>query len=129
MTEFVIELAHRPGSLANLSRLLGEAGVNIDALAGWQGDNHGIVRLVVNHADTARSALIDAGLRFDERTALTVTLPNRPGALAEVCTDLADAGVDIEAIYVVGGGADALEVAICVDQADTAAELLADTAP
>jgi hypothetical protein len=126
MTEFVIGLAHRPGSLAQLSAMLGAAGVNIDALAGWHANGEGVVRVVVDNPEAARAVLAEAGLRFDERAAITVTLPNRPGALGEICAELAAADVDIEAIYVLGGGPDALEVAICVDETATAAGLLTD---
>lgn len=124
MTEFVIELANRIGALARLSGLLAEAGVNIDALAGWQGNGDGIARMVVDDPDAARRALTEAGLRFDERSVLTVSLANRPGALASLSSQLADADIDIEAIYVLGGGSDSIDVALCVDETEVAAELL-----
>lgn len=124
MIEFVVELASRPGSLARLSGLLAGAGVNIDALAGWQANGDGIVRVVVDDPETARRALSDAGLRFDERHLLTASLANRPGALASLSSQLSDAGVDIEAIYVLGGGSESLQVAIGVDEAAAAGEIL-----
>ena len=125
MTEFVIELVSRPGSLARLSALLGEAGVNIEALAGWHANGDGSIRVVVDDPDRARQVFEEAGLRFAERTVLTASLANRPGALAVLSSQLADAAIDIEAIYVLGGNSESLEVAICVDEAESAAEVLA----
>jgi hypothetical protein len=105
--------------------LLGEAGVNIEALAGWHANGDGSIRVIVDDPDRARQVFEEAGLRFAERTVLTASLANRPGALAVLSSQLADAAIDIEAIYVLGGNSESLEVAICVDEAESAAEVLA----
>lgn len=124
MTEFIVALPDQPGSLAGFARMLAAAGVNIDALAGWNASGEGIVRLVVNDPDAARRVFDDSGLRYGERSVLSVSLPNRPGALADLSGSLADAGVNIEAIYVVGGGSESLDIAIAVDETESAADLL-----
>ena len=124
MTEFIVGLPDHPGSLARFARMLAEAGVNIDALAGWNADGEGVVRLVVNDPEGARRILEESGLRHIERSVLRVSLPNRPGALADLSGSLADAGVNIEAIYVIGGGRESLEIAIAVDETESAAGLL-----
>ncbi len=124
MTEFIVALPDQPGSLARFARMLAAAGVNIDALAGWNANGEGIVRLVVNDPDAARRVFDDSSLRYGERSVLSVSLPNRPGALADLSGSLADAGVNIDAIYVVGGGSEALDIAIAVDETESAADLL-----
>ncbi|MDH4116342.1 MAG: hypothetical protein OEX04_11635 [Acidimicrobiia bacterium] len=125
MTEFIVEIPSAPGSLARLAGMLAGAGVNIDALAGWNGNGDGVVRVVVNDPDTCRRTLAESGLRFAERQVLVLNLPNRPGSLAGVAESLAAAGVNIEAIYVMGGGRESLDVAIAVDEAESAATALA----
>jgi hypothetical protein len=120
MTEFIVDLPGSPGSLAHLTKSLAAAGINIDALAGWNANAEAVVRLVVNDPESTRRLLDDMGMRFSERHVLTVSIPNRPGALAELTGDLADAGVDIEAIYVTGGGSESLDLAIAVDDHDPA---------
>ncbi len=124
MTEFIVALPDQPGSLARFARMLAAAGVNIDALAGWNANGEGIVRLVVNDPDAARRLFDDSSLRYGERPVLSVSLPNRPGALADLSGSLADAGVNIDAIYVVGGGSESLDIAIAVDETESAADLL-----
>lgn len=124
MTEFIVALPDQPGSLARFARMLAAAGVNIDALAGWNANGEGIVRLVVNDPDAARRVFDDSSLRYGERSVLSVSLPNRPGALADLSGSLADAGVNIDAIYVVGGGSESLDIAIAVDETESAADLL-----
>lgn len=124
MTEFIVELADRPGSLAGLARRLAEAGVNIEALAGWNASGEGVVRFVANDSAAARHALNGAGVRFSERQVLTVTLEHRPGALADMAGSLADAGINIEAIYVLSGGGERLHVAVAVDETESAAAIV-----
>jgi hypothetical protein len=127
MTEFIVELIDRPGSLAALAQRLASAGVNIEALAGWNAGGEGVVRMVVSDPDAARRVLSDAGVRFDERSVLTVSLPNRPGALAEMAASLASADVNIEAVYVMSGGGDRIHMAVAVDETESAAALIEAT--
>lgn len=115
MTEFIVHVENRPGRLAAITEILGEAGVNIEALAAYGNDGDGVLRLIVNDADTARRVLADAGLRVDERKVLTAFMPHSPGALAAVTRRLADADVNIDALYVLSTSADGIEVAMAVD--------------
>ena len=59
-TEIVIEAEDRPGMMASLGELLGEAGVNITAAAAFTHDGRGFLHFVVQEADRAMSALRDA---------------------------------------------------------------------
>jgi hypothetical protein len=120
MTEFIIRMANRPGMLASLTEILAEAGVNIDALAAFGLDGEGLVRLIVDDARAARRAMVSAGLVAEEHQVLSTHLPNRPGALAAVARKLADAAINIDAIYVLNSSTEGLELAIAVDQPDTA---------
>lgn len=124
MTEFVVRLDNRPGSLARLTELLAAAGVNIDALAAWGENGDGIVRLIVDQPEACARVLHDASLRFDERTVLSALLANQPGELARVTRALAEAAINIEAIFVLGVHADGLEIAIAVDDPEAAEPLL-----
>ena len=124
MTEFVVRLDNRPGSLARLTELLAAAGVNIDALAAWGENGDGVVRLIVDHPEACARVLDDASLGFEERTVLSAMLANRPGELARVTRALADAAINIEAIFVLGVHADGLEIAIAVDDPEAAEPIL-----
>jgi hypothetical protein len=124
MTEFVVRLDNRPGSLALLTELLASAGVNIDALAAWGHNGDGVVRLIVDQPAACARVLDEAGLAFEERTVLAALLANQPGELARVARALADAEINIEAIFILGGHTDGLEIAIAVDDPEAAAPML-----
>jgi hypothetical protein len=120
MTEFVVFMDNRPGMLASLTETLAAAGVNIEALAALGYDGEGIVRMVVDDATAARRTLRESGLAAEERTVLTTFLRHQPGELARVTRRLADSGINIEALYVLRSTADGLELALAVDQPETA---------
>lgn len=120
MTEFVVSMENRPGRLAALTEILAAVGVNIEALAAYGHDGEGTVRLIVDNAEATRRALADAGLHNEERTVLSALLPHRPGELARLTRSLADAGVNIDALYVLNSNADGIELALSVDQPATA---------
>lgn len=124
MTEFVVRLDNRPGALARLTELLAAAGVNIDALAAWGENGDGVVRLIVDQPEACVRVLNDASLGFEERTVLSAMLANKPGELARVTRALADAAVNIEAVFVLGAHADGLEIAIAVDDPEAAEPIL-----
>jgi hypothetical protein len=120
MTEFVVSMENRPGRLAALTEALAAFGVNIEALTAYGTNGEGTVRLIVDDAPTTRRVLEEAALHNVERTVLTATLPHRPGELARLTRSLADAGVNIDALYVLKANADGIELALSVDQPETA---------
>ena len=120
MTEFTVHLANRPGMLATLTEQLASAGINIEALAAFGFDEEGIVRLIVDDDVTTRSVLGKAGVAFEERSIQVTTLPHRPGALATLARRLADAGVNIDAVYLLRSSSEGLEFAIGVDDPERA---------
>jgi hypothetical protein len=52
-------------------------------------------------------------------------LPNRPGALAEMTRKLADAAINIDALYVLRSGPEGQELAVAVNDEETARSTLA----
>jgi hypothetical protein len=125
MTEFTVRLANRPGMLAMLAERLASAGVNLEALAAYGIAEEGRVHLMVDDATAARAVLHAAGLAFDEREVLVTTLSHRPGAVAAMARSLADAGVNIEAVYLLRCSAQGMEFAVAVDDPEAARSRLA----
>ncbi len=115
MTEFTLRLANRPGALAGIAEAMGDAGVNIEALAGFALDSEGVVNLIVDDDSTARAVLRRLGIRFEEHEVMTTILPHRPGALGEIARRLADSGVNIDAVYLLRSSAEGLEFALRTD--------------
>jgi hypothetical protein len=120
MTEFIVQMENQPGRLAALTEALAAFGVNIEALTAYGHDGEGTVRLIVDDAPTTRRVLDEAALRCEEHTVLTARLPHRPGELARLTRSVADAGINIDAIYVLNTTADGIEFAISVDQPESA---------
>ncbi len=125
MTEFTIHLANRPGQLAGLAKIMSDGGVNIDALAAFGLDDIGVVRMVVSDAESARRVITEAGLVAEERRVLTTVLSHRPGALAALTQSLAEAGVNIDGMYVLHSHEDEIELAIAVADEDAARAVIA----
>ena len=125
MREFSVTLLNRPGQLAALARKLADAGVNIETLAGVANDGESLLRFMVDDDETTRRALADAGVRFEERHVLDTFLPNRPGSLAAMAEQLAGAGVNIDAIYLLHSSAEGLHFAVTVDDTEAAGAALA----
>jgi hypothetical protein len=120
MIEFIVNMENRPGRLASLTEALAAFAVNIEALTAYGHDGEGTVRLITSDAPTTRRVLDEADLGYDEHTVLAVQLPHRPGELARITRLLADVGVNIDALYVLRANSDGIELAISVDQPETA---------
>ena len=125
LTEVVVELRDEPGSLAAVGELLGRAGVDIRALAALAvPDGGGIVHLVVEPADVAVLALRQAGISpVRVREVLVVTLDDEPGALGRYCRRLADASINLEAVYLAGERNGAKELVLAVSDLPAARQL------
>ena len=101
-TDLSVSVKDEPGGLAGVAKALGDAGVNIEGLAGLGGGGTGHIHLLVEDGGMARSAIEGAGYMIDgerEAIVLDVAGEDRPGALAELAGKAADAGVNLVACY------------------------------
>ncbi len=111
----------QPGQLARLGELLGEAGINIEAISAFTGQGKGIVHVLVDQADEALEVLQGAGIEVRAaRRVVVVPLPDEPGHLGRACRILADAGVNIEQAYIAAGS----KLVLVCEEVDRAKELL-----
>ncbi len=120
MKEFSVTLTNKPGQLAILAGRLADAGIHIESLAAIGRDGESLVRFMPDDAVATRRVLDSAGVHFEERPILDTFLPNEPGALAAVTQRLADAGVNIDSIYLLHSNAEGLHFAVTVDDPDLA---------
>jgi hypothetical protein len=125
MRDFVITMSHRPGELADVTNALSLQGVNIKSLAAIHLEHQAVVRIIPDDVDAARAAFRSANVRFEEKELVTVLLENQAGELTGVLARLSDAGVNLDAIYVVGVADNLLELAIAADDAKKAKKALA----
>ena len=103
-TEFTVAVPDVPGSLARLGHMLGDARVNIEAIQGFAGSGHGLVRFVPDSPEPAARALEEAGYAHTTREVLVVHVLDEPGALGQLALVLAEADINIDAIYVTTRG-------------------------
>lgn len=103
VTQFSIFLVNKPGVLAQVARHLAQAKANVVAMTMMDSSEHGVLRLVTANEDKARAVLRTLNLPTTETDVLLVEMANHPGALADVCTRLAEAHINIGYAYCTTG--------------------------
>ena len=101
MKDLAILLENRPGALAAMGEALGRAGVSVEGGGAWVVDGRGIAHFLFEDGAAARGALEAAGIRvLEERDVLVQRLSQtEPGQLGKLSRRMAEAGVNIEALY------------------------------
>ena len=102
-TQFSIVLVNKPGVLARVVQALADSKLNIVALSMMDSTEHGVLRLLFDEPAKARSALSKLDLHVTEQAVLMATLPNRPGALADVVGRLAGEHMSVHYAYCTTG--------------------------
>lgn len=92
-------LENKAGRLSHVTRVLGEAGINIRALSIADTSDFGILRLIVNDPVKAYSILKETGFTVSETDVIAVKVPDSPGGLATVLGQMSDAQLNIEYLY------------------------------
>ncbi|NPV91496.1 MAG: ACT domain-containing protein [Firmicutes bacterium] len=92
-------LENKAGRLANVTRTLGNANVNIRALCIADTADFGILRIIVDKPDQAYEVLKGAGFSATETDVLAIELPDVPGGLAAVLETMGQAQINIEYLY------------------------------
>jgi len=121
-TDLTVVLEHRPGELARLGEITGEAGISISirGLAAFTGEGRGVVHVLLDGEAVVmcRAALGRAGIGIaDEREVLVVDVEDRPLALGELTRQLADANVNVDLAYTAFGG---VKIVIATDDLESA---------
>jgi len=100
LKDLTIELDEKVGSVASAAEALGKGGVNIEGICGFVSGGKGVGHVLVADTGKAREALQTAGARVTgEQDALVLEIEDRPGALGKLTRKIADAGVNLNAVY------------------------------
>ena len=94
-----IFLQNKPGQLSQICRDLADADINLATLSLADTSDFGIVRLIVDDHEKAKTTLAAKGHVVNVREVVAVCVPDRPGGMAEVMTALDAAGANIEYSY------------------------------
>lgn len=92
-------LENSSGRLAHVTRVLGNAGINIRALSIADTSDFGILRLIVNDPDRAYKILKENGFTVSETEVIAVRMPDSPGGLADVLDQMSEENINIEYLY------------------------------
>ena len=92
-------LENRTGQLAEITKLLAEANVDIRAISIAETADYGLARMIVDDSAKASSILLSHGDILSMTPVWAVEVPDAPGGLAQVLSVLAEAHVDVEYMY------------------------------
>jgi len=115
-------IANEAGRVSEVTKALGEAGINIRGFSVSDTAEYGILRLIVDRPDKAHEVIKAAGFTVKETEVICIDLPDHPGGLASVLRIVSEAGVNIEYVYSLIGTYVVLNVA----DVDRALALLKD---
>jgi hypothetical protein len=99
LKQLSVFLENRTGRLAEVTRTLGDAGVNIRALSVADTSDFGILRLLVDKPKDAVEALNSVGLTVRLTEVVAVEIVDRPGGLATVLSLLQGSNINVEYMY------------------------------
>jgi hypothetical protein len=99
--DLVVEVENEPGALARVAAAISDAGVNIAAATCTGAAERAELHILVPHAEAVKHALAISNLAVTrEREVVVVEAQDRPGELADLARKVAEAGINIDLIYV-----------------------------
>ncbi|MFL5895064.1 MAG: ACT domain-containing protein [Thermoleophilaceae bacterium] len=100
-TDLAIDIENVPGALARVAAAISDAGVNIAAATCMGSGEQAELHILVPHAEAAKHALAISHVAVTrEREVVVVEVEDRPGVLADLTRKIANAGVDLDLVYV-----------------------------
>ncbi|MDD5476431.1 MAG: hypothetical protein PHU03_07975 [Syntrophales bacterium] len=120
-------LKNEPGSLSEVSDLLGANGINILAIYFKAEGKEGWLQYVPNDPERTVNVMKSAGYEVEVTDVLACVVPHHPGGLNAVLKPLKNAGINVENIYACFGTIGSVTVAILgVENVMEAARILSN---
>ena len=94
-----IFVENKQGSLHEITDTLAVAGINLRSMCVADTSNYGIVRIIADDPDKAKSLLDQQGQAANVRLVNAFAVPDQPGGLASVLRILEGNGVNIDYMY------------------------------
>jgi hypothetical protein len=99
--DLVIEIENSSGTLARVAAAISDAGVNIAAATCIGSGERAELHILVPHAEAAKHSLAISHLGITrEREVVVIDVEDRPGVLADLTRRIAQAGVNLDLVYV-----------------------------
>ena len=94
-----IFIENKSGRLAEVTRVLGEAGINIRTLSLADTSDFGILRLIVDQTDKAKAVLKDNAFTVNKTEVVAVQVPDKPMGLFSILQVLDSGKINVEYMY------------------------------
>jgi hypothetical protein len=122
--QFVVQLKNEPGAMATLAERLAASGVDLRAIGGGGiGDSGHVIMTTADDAAT-KTILDEDGYTYIEGESILAEVDDKPGGMARLSRQLADAGVNIYGHLFLGRWGDRAMFAFVVDDPERARPIL-----
>jgi hypothetical protein len=119
--DLTVMVPNRPGMLADLSEVLGNAGISMNGVCAFPSEGKVAIHILVDNPSATRGVLDKAKLQvLLERDVLIIGVEDKPGEFGKICRKLANIGININLVYPTVQG----KVVIGVDDLERAREAL-----
>ena len=122
--QFVVQLKNVPGAMAVLAEELAARGVDLRAIGGGGLGNSGHVIMTTADDEATKRVLDEGDYTYVEGESIIAEVDDKPGGMARVARQLADAGVNIHGHLFLGRWGDRAMFAFVVDRPDVAKPIL-----
>lgn len=103
ITQLSIFINNEPGAIANISKTLKEANINLKAFNIAEGSGFGVLRAIAENPADAGSKLKKQNIIVKLTDVIAVPMVDQPGSIYEVSKVFGDANINIEYAYAYAG--------------------------
>jgi hypothetical protein len=122
--QFVVQLKNEPGAMAILAEALASRGVDLRAIGGGGLGDSGHVIMTTADDATTKQVLDEGDYTYVEGESIIAEVDDKPGGMARIARELADAGVNIHGHLFLGRWGDRAMFAFVVDRPEVARPIL-----
>ena len=94
-----IFVENKIGNLAEVTKVLSDAGVSLHAISLADTKDFGVLRVIVDDSYLAATTLKEQGYIFSITKVLAVAIPDEPGGLHKILTLLEEGKINLEYLY------------------------------
>jgi len=97
--QLTVFVENKQGAMVSITEILSKNNINIRALSIAETQDFGILRLIVNDEEAAKTILADAGYLIKITNVVGVKIGDAPGKLCEALKVLDESNINLEYLY------------------------------